>query len=299
MELNSKIAKYIKERDTIEQKTKDELAFQALQHRVEKEKAKLLFLQHKSKEIGSQNGIDDNNIKNGEADDNKKSSSLRQGVKTSSALKSVLPPREMYRPLKSLSIAEVSVLLRHYDLTLFVEKFRKCNIDGRELSEFQFQQDIISFNVGRRTQHMKLLHLISELNERGVSDKMFLELKRHDARIKRLTKRIKTPAGPVSQMYIESQRNGFRKPIPRAGHRVRKDFHQQKGNKIVRGEDRRSHLYDHSHRGCPDSPDDPAGAQKAAPFSISNGVMIESRHRSRASTNRYLRRGDNNPIEFV
>lgn len=146
---------------------------------------------------------------------------------------------------------------------------------------------------------MKLLHLISELNERGVSDKMFLELKRHDARIKRLTKRIKTPAGPVSQMYIESQRNGFRKPIPRAGHRVRKDFHQQKGNKIVRGEDRRSHLYDHSHRGCPDSPDDPAGAQKAAPFSISNGVMIESRHRSRASTNRYLRRGDNNPIEFV
>ena len=34
MELNSKLAKYIEERDTIEQKTKDELAFQALQHRM-------------------------------------------------------------------------------------------------------------------------------------------------------------------------------------------------------------------------------------------------------------------------
>ena len=58
MELNSKLAKYIEERDTIEQKTKDELAFQALQHRVEKEKAKLLLLQHKSRKHESQDSID-------------------------------------------------------------------------------------------------------------------------------------------------------------------------------------------------------------------------------------------------
>ena len=229
----------------------------------------------------------------------KKSSSLRHGIKTSSVSKSALPPKEVYRPLKSLSIAEVSVLLRHYDLTLFVEKFRKCNIDGRELSEFQFHEDVMSFNVGRRTQHMKLLHLISELNEHGVSDKMFIELKRHDARIRRLTKRMKTPAGSVSQMCIENKRSGFSKLIQGPGHRLRKDFNQQKGNKIVRGEDRRSYLHEHSYQGCPDSPDLPATATDVASFSISKGIMIESRHRGRAPTNRYLRRGDTNPIEFV
>ena len=62
MELNSKLAKYIEERDTIEQKTKDELAFQALQHRVEKEKAKLLLLQHKSRKHASQDSIEHNNV---------------------------------------------------------------------------------------------------------------------------------------------------------------------------------------------------------------------------------------------
>ena len=61
------------------------------------------------------------------------------------------------------------------------------------------------FHVGRRTQHMKLLHLISELITIGVNDKLFIELKRHNARIKRLTNRIRTPTGPISQMSIKAR----------------------------------------------------------------------------------------------
>ncbi len=99
-------------------------------------------------------------------------------------------PTKKYRQLKSLNIAEVGVLLRHYELTLFAEEFRKKKVDGRELAEFRYEEDVAIFNVGRRTQQMKLLHLIRDLANRKIDDKLFIGLKRHNARMERLANRM-------------------------------------------------------------------------------------------------------------
>jgi len=106
--------------------------------------------------------------------------------------KSATRPAEKLRDVASLSVAEVGVLLRHYELTLFVEVFRKKHVDGRELAEFEFEEDIAVFNVGRRTQQMKLLHLISDLRVSMVNDKIFIGLKRHNARMNRLGQKLST-----------------------------------------------------------------------------------------------------------
>jgi len=336
VQLQAKLATLLKKQGQIEQKTKDDIAFQALHHRVEQEKVKLMLLQHRNKKIADHTM--DDNLRPLSYISSKKSNDTRQGEETrrnnvpvggEKQSVSALPPKEVYRPLKSLSIAEVGVLLRHYDLTLFIDKFRKHNIDGRELSEFQFEEDLMPFHVGRRTQHMKLLHLISELITIGVNDKLFIELKRHNARIKRLTNRMRTPAGPISQMSVKARFQATRVGGSTSSRRLslspkgtnkgkginkRKGMHHPKGNKIIRSGGRNFHLNindndEYTSNDYDDDNDDLDrldGLENNSGFIFTNGIMIEPRNGSKKTyrnggiNNHFHRsRGDRNPIEFV
>jgi len=247
MEFQAKLAARVKEQCQIEQDTKDDLAFQALQHRVEKEKLRLSLLKQESKRINTfnthgQDNEDGERVQKLAPSRSDKSSVTRAGELAPQSNHNIaMPPNTIYRTLKSLSIPEVGALLRHYDLTLFVEKFRKHDIDGRELSEFKFEEDLFPFRLGRRTQHMKLLHLISDLNKTGVNDKIFLDLKRHNARIKRLTNRMRKPGGPIAQLAMKTVGLGktitTNKKLHNQQHRYTRK-HSPKGNKIIRSNGR-------------------------------------------------------------
>ena len=143
------------------------------------------------------------------------------------------------------------------------------------------------------------MHLISDLNETGVNDKIFLDLKRHNARIKRLTNRMRKPAGPIAQLAMKSRGLGKTGTSSKMEYNQSQRYHRKhspKGNKIIRSNGR------NFNDSSPQYNDE--NLENNSNFIFTNGIMIEPRghvNGNYARSTRFYHRQNqnNNPIEFV